>query len=72
MDRSLLSTRAALVLSLAVAAGVGAGVLAALAGDGAARCVLCGLAAVGPAVPFFNTLVAADDRADRDGGRRRG
>ncbi|MEU9607872.1 hypothetical protein [Streptomyces sp. NPDC048057] len=60
MERPLLSPRSALVLLLAVLAGVGAGVLAALAGEGTARSVLCGLAAAGVAVPFFNGLVAPE------------
>ncbi|MEU5978081.1 hypothetical protein [Streptomyces sp. NPDC047315] len=63
MERPLLSPRSALVLLLAVLVGVGAGVLAALAGEGAARSVLCGLAAAGVAVPFFNGLVAPDASA---------
>ncbi|TVL93356.1 hypothetical protein [Streptomyces sp. SAJ15] len=79
MDRSLLSLRATLVLLLAALAGVAAGVLATLAGDGAARGALCGLAAAGLAVPFFDRLVAAEDtearqlpRADVEAGDGRG
>ncbi|WP_326586279.1 hypothetical protein [Streptomyces sp. NBC_01294] len=60
MDHSLLSLRAALVLLLAALAGAVAGVLTAFAGEGTARSLLCGLAAAGLAVPFFNRLVAAD------------
>ncbi|MCS0637513.1 hypothetical protein NX801_17940 [Streptomyces sp. LP05-1] len=72
MDRSLLSLRAALVLLLAALAGVGAGVLTALAGEGAARGTLCGLAAAGLAVPFFDRLIADDPRAPGRGGGRGG
>ncbi|MEV0280334.1 hypothetical protein AB0I22_28610 [Streptomyces sp. NPDC050610] len=60
MERSLLSLRSALVLLLAVLTGIGAGVLTALAGDGVARSVLCGAAAVGVSVLFFDRLVAAE------------
>ncbi|MFI8266736.1 MULTISPECIES: hypothetical protein [unclassified Streptomyces] len=67
MDRSLLSLRATLVLLLATLAGAVAGVLAAFAGEGAARSVLCGLAAVGMAVPFFNRLVATAPDAEQAG-----
>ncbi|GLF99834.1 hypothetical protein [Streptomyces yaizuensis] len=67
MERSLLSVRAALVLALAVLAGIGAGVLTALAGDGAARSVLYGLAAAGVAVPFFDRLV--EPGVPQDAGR---
>ncbi|MEU3599187.1 hypothetical protein ABZ714_10720 [Streptomyces sp. NPDC006798] len=65
MERPLLSLRATLVLLLAVLAGVGAGVLAGVAGEGTARSVLCGLAASGLAVPFFDRLVGP---AERPGG----
>ncbi|CAN3977741.1 hypothetical protein [Kitasatospora purpeofusca] len=58
MRRSLLSMRSALVLLLAVLTGVGAGVLARLAGSPAAECVLHGAGAFGAAVPFFDRLVA--------------
>ncbi|MFJ4799055.1 hypothetical protein [Kitasatospora purpeofusca] len=51
--------RSALVLLLAVLTGIGAGVLARLAGSPAAECVLCGAGAFGAAVPFFDHLVAA-------------
>ncbi|MFE7130390.1 hypothetical protein ACFVIM_06000 [Streptomyces sp. NPDC057638] len=60
MDRPLLSLRATLVLLLTVLAGLGAGVLAGLAGEGAARSALCALAAAGAAVPLFNGLVAVE------------
>ncbi|MFB7379236.1 hypothetical protein ACFC6U_17780 [Kitasatospora purpeofusca] len=58
MRRSLLSMRSALVLLLAVLTGIGAGVLARLAGSPAAECVLYGAGAFGAAVPFFDRLVA--------------
>ncbi|WP_374772249.1 hypothetical protein OG756_03075 [Streptomyces sp. NBC_01310] len=60
MDHSLLSLRAALALLPAALAGAVAGVLTAFAGEGTARSLLCGLAAAGLAVPFFDRLVAAD------------
>ncbi|MQS38502.1 hypothetical protein [Streptomyces katsurahamanus] len=75
MDRSLLSLRATLVLLLSALAGVTAGVLSTLAGDGAARSVLAGLAAAGLAVPFFDRLVAGDrprGRAGAEDGDARG
>ncbi|MFE0427245.1 hypothetical protein [Streptomyces sp. NPDC058953] len=65
MERPLLSLRATLVLLLAVLAGVGAGVLTGFAGEGTARSVLCGFAAAGLAVPFFDRLVGP---AERSGG----
>ncbi|MFI1016989.1 hypothetical protein [Streptomyces sp. NPDC020965] len=60
VERPLLSLRSTLVLLLAVQAGLGAGGLTLLAGDGPARGVLCGLAAAGLAVPFFDRLVAPE------------
>ncbi|MFI5756415.1 hypothetical protein [Streptomyces sp. NPDC051569] len=72
MERSLLSVRSALVLFAAVLTGVGAGVLTSLAGNGAARSVLCGTAAFGLAVPFLDRLVAADaDPGERGTAARR-
>lgn len=67
MDRSLLSTRATLVLLLAVLAGAAVGLLSALAGEGTARCVLCGFAAAGGALPVANQAIAPD----RTGGEAR-
>ncbi|MGW1194665.1 hypothetical protein ACWD4B_02210 [Streptomyces sp. NPDC002536] len=64
MDRSLLSTRATLVLLLAVLAGAAVGLLSALAGDGAARCALCGFAAAGGALPVINRVIAPDRAGD--------
>jgi hypothetical protein len=61
MGRSLLSVRAALVLTLALLTGLGAGVLVAFAGTAAAHCVLYGGGAFGVAVPFFDRLVAQSD-----------
>ncbi|MGW7304271.1 hypothetical protein ACWGI1_01680 [Streptomyces sp. NPDC054835] len=79
MDRPLLSLRSTLVFLLAVLAGVAAGVLTVLAGEGTARSVLAGLAGAGLAVPFFNHLIGAEDHPPRqqanagtDGGVRRG
>ncbi|WP_189930927.1 hypothetical protein [Streptomyces sulfonofaciens] len=60
MDRSLLSTRAALVCLLAVLVGLGAGLLSVCAGDAPARGVLCGLAAAGAAVPVFNQAITPE------------
>ncbi|MFJ9591091.1 hypothetical protein [Streptomyces acidicola] len=60
MDRSLVSVRAALVLLLAILAGLAAGLLAVLAGQGWAGSVLYGLAATGSAVPVFNQVIAPD------------
>ncbi|MFI5621602.1 hypothetical protein [Streptomyces sp. NPDC051567] len=63
-DRSLLSLRATLVFLLATLAGAGAGVLTTLAGEGTARGVLCGLAAAGLGVPFFDRLIAPGPAPD--------
>ncbi|MBD0421616.1 hypothetical protein AB0L35_32200 [Streptomyces sp. NPDC052309] len=60
MDRSLVSVRAAMVLLLAALAGVGAGLLTVLAGNGIAAGVLAGLTAAGGAVPVFNQVIAPD------------
>ncbi|CAL9658456.1 hypothetical protein [Streptomyces sp. Tu 3180] len=60
MDRSLVSVRAALVLLLAALAGVGAGLLSVLAGNGTAAGVLTGLTAAGGALPVFNQAIAPD------------
>lgn len=65
MRRSLLSMRSALVLLLAMLAGVGAGVLSRLAGSPAAQCVLYGAGAFGFAVPFFDRLIA-ESEAERE------
>ncbi|MER5809922.1 hypothetical protein ABT143_17335 [Streptomyces sp. NPDC002033] len=77
MDRSLLSLRATLVFLLAALAGGVAGLLAVSAGEGIARGVLCGLAAVGVAVPFFDRLIAVESDAEQvrgqaESGDRRG
>jgi hypothetical protein len=61
VDRPLLSPRSALVLLLALLTGATASGLTAVAGEGAARGLLAGLAATGLAVPFFNSLIAAED-----------
>ncbi|MFF4316869.1 hypothetical protein [Streptomyces sp. NPDC001507] len=49
--------RATLVFLLALLAGTVAGGLTVLAGEGAPRSLLAGLAVVGLAVPFFNRLI---------------
>ncbi|MFF8726821.1 hypothetical protein ACF073_10050 [Streptomyces sp. NPDC015171] len=72
MDRSLVSVRAALVLLLAALAGVGAGLLTVLAGDGAAGGVLAGLTAAGAAVPVFNQAIAPDTVTGGPAGVRTG
>ncbi|MEU9314866.1 hypothetical protein [Streptomyces sp. NPDC048295] len=75
MDRPLLSLRATLVLLLALLAGAAAGGLTALAGEGAPRSLLAGLAAAGLAVPFFNRLIDTEDSGRRqraDAGTREG
>jgi hypothetical protein len=55
--RSLLSLRSAVVLTLAILTGVGAGALSALAHTSPAQCVLYGAGAFGVAVPFYDRLV---------------
>ncbi|MFI9586952.1 hypothetical protein ACIHCQ_35185 [Streptomyces sp. NPDC052236] len=57
MNRTLLTTRSALILLLAVLCGIGAGILTTFAGVGPAEAVLSGVTAFGFTVPFFNTLV---------------
>ncbi|MEU3529286.1 hypothetical protein AB0E62_36460 [Streptomyces sp. NPDC038707] len=52
-----------MVLLLGLLTGAAAGGLTAAAGEGAARSLLVGLAATGPAVAFFNRLVAAEGSA---------
>ncbi|GAA2229817.1 hypothetical protein GCM10010360_61420 [Streptomyces nogalater] len=52
-----------MVLLLALLTGAAASGLTAVAGEGAARSLLAGLAATGLAVPFFNRLIAAEDSA---------
>ncbi|CAL9475029.1 hypothetical protein [Streptomyces sp. enrichment culture] len=54
----LLTQRAALVLLLAALTGIGAGVLTAWQGHGAAAAVGAGLAAFGPGVVFFHLVIA--------------
>ncbi|UWE13254.1 hypothetical protein [Actinacidiphila bryophytorum] len=60
MRTPLLSVRAALVLTLALLTGLGAGVMSAVGGADAARCVLCGAGAFGLAVPFFDRLIGTN------------
>lgn len=66
-----------MVFLLAALAGAVAGVLASFAGEGIARSFLCGLAAVGVAVPFFNRLIAVEPatepvREQAESGNRHG
>jgi hypothetical protein len=61
VDRPLLSLRSALIFLLALLVGGAASGLTAVAGEGAARSLLAGLAATGLAVPFFNRLIAVED-----------
>ncbi|WP_329176465.1 MULTISPECIES: hypothetical protein [unclassified Streptomyces] len=49
--------RAALVLTLALLTGIGAGLLSAAGGTSPAQCVLYGAGAFGVAVPFFDRLI---------------
>jgi hypothetical protein len=63
VDRPLLSLRSALIFLLALLAGGAASGLTAVAGEGAARSLLAGLASTGLAVPFFNHLIATEDSA---------
>ncbi|GAA3847466.1 hypothetical protein ACFS5L_35730 [Streptomyces phyllanthi] len=70
MARLPLTNRTALVLLLAVLAGVGAGTLATLAGDGPARSALCGLAAAGGAVQVFDLLITQGRHGDPSAVRR--
>ncbi|WSJ41333.1 hypothetical protein OG772_36305 [Streptomyces sp. NBC_01321] len=79
MDRPLLSLRTTLVFLLALLAGVTAGGLTALAGEGTPRGLLAGLAATGLAVPFFNRLIDTEsggsqqrEYAGADGGEGEG
>ncbi|MER5601666.1 hypothetical protein [Streptomyces sp. NPDC002265] len=57
MNGPLLSMRAALILLMGLLVGIGAGVLAVLAGAVLAQAFLTGAAAAGVAVPFFNHVV---------------
>lgn len=57
MRTPLLTVRAALVLTLSLLTGIGAGVLSAVGGTPPAQCVLCGAGAFGLAVPFFDRLI---------------
>ncbi len=57
VERPLLPMRSALVFLLAALSGVFAGVLSWLAGEGAARSVLAGLAVAGLATAFFDRLI---------------
>jgi ABC-type antimicrobial peptide transport system permease subunit len=54
----LLSIRAALVFTLALLTGIGAGVLSAVGGSPPTQCVLYGAGAFGLSVPFFDCLIA--------------
>ncbi len=57
MRTPLLTVRAALVFTLAVLAGLGAGVVSAVGGVEPTQCVLCGAGTFGVAVPFFDRLI---------------
>ncbi|MBY8853708.1 hypothetical protein K7G98_37960, partial [Saccharothrix sp. MB29] len=54
----LLGLRATLIMTLAVLAGIGAGVLAALARHHPAEAVLAGCAAAATAAALFNWVIA--------------
>ncbi|WP_200307523.1 hypothetical protein [Streptomyces adelaidensis] len=70
MDRLRLPKKLVWLLVTALSVGAGAGVLSTLAGDGAARSVLCGLAALGGTVQVLH-LVLAHSVFDDAGTRRR-
>ncbi|MEU6139447.1 hypothetical protein ABZ848_03705 [Streptomyces sp. NPDC047081] len=70
MDRLRLPKRMVLVVALSLVAGAGAGLLSTLAGDGAARSVLYGFAAVGGAVQVLHLVLMQGRGSDRRGGRR--
>jgi len=53
----VLSLRSAVILLLAVLAGIGAAVLAIMAGEVPPKAVLAGFAAAGGATVLFNTLI---------------
>lgn len=57
MRTPLLSVRAALILTLALLTGLGAGVLSAVGGTEPTQCVLYGAGSFGLAVPFFDRLI---------------
>lgn len=63
MDRPLLTARSALVLLLALLAGLAAAVLTAWAGSGVPHSVLSGAGSAGLGVDFFNRLVAPEQPA---------
>ncbi|WP_308406027.1 hypothetical protein [Streptomyces naphthomycinicus] len=56
-----MSLRSSLVFLLALLTGAAASGLTAVAGEGAARSLLAGLAATGLAVQFYNRLIATED-----------
>ncbi|WP_037916371.1 hypothetical protein [Actinacidiphila yeochonensis] len=58
MRNQLLSVRAALVLTLSLLTGIGAGALTAAGGTPPSQSVLYGVGAFGLAVPFFDRLIA--------------
>ncbi|MGP8296570.1 hypothetical protein ACTPOK_01075 [Streptomyces inhibens] len=60
MKRSLLSLRAAVVLSLGMVGGAGAGTLSLLAGHPTADSALCALAGAGAVITFLDRVIAAD------------
>ncbi|MFB7186935.1 hypothetical protein ACFC0C_24895 [Streptomyces sp. NPDC056178] len=65
MDQPLLSLRTTLVFLLALLAGVTAGGLTALAGEGTPHSLLAGLGVAGLTVPFFNRLIDAEGSQNR-------
>ncbi|WP_242895448.1 hypothetical protein [Actinomadura litoris] len=60
-DKPLVTVRAALVLTLGVLVGVGAGLLAGAAGRGLPESVLSGCAAAAAGLLLFHQLIAKDD-----------
>jgi hypothetical protein len=63
VERPLLSLRSVLIFLLALLIGGAVIGLTAVAGEGAVRSLLAGLAATGLAVPFFNHLIATENSA---------
>ncbi|MEV4677318.1 hypothetical protein AB0K34_37170 [Actinomadura sp. NPDC049382] len=59
-DKPLMTVRAALVLTLGVLAGIGAGLLTFASGRGLPESVLSGCASAAAGLLLFNQLVAKD------------
>ncbi|MFB4317812.1 hypothetical protein [Actinomadura sp. 21ATH] len=59
-DKSLMSTRAALVTLFAALAGIGAGLLTLASDRGAADSILAGCGVAGAALALFNQVISDD------------